>query len=180
MTRKLKQNLIVLIVFAAMAGFVYFKYLITPLDIKNREALSQLQQAESKLSEMKRRAMELPKLQAEMRILETEVTELEKSLPRNKEIPDIIRTITRTAQRYHLKIQSFSPAPMLSQPNFNEVPFQITLQGSYHSLAHFLAELGQQTRILNAKNINISSSGGKDNETTINATFTLVAYIFKG
>jgi Tfp pilus assembly protein PilO len=70
---------------------------------------------------------------------------------------------------------------MASQSSYNEVPFQITLSGTYHSLAHFLADLGQESRIISEKNINFTpESSGKDYSTTINAGFVLIAYTFKG
>lgn len=180
MTKKLQQNLIVLAVFAIFAVFVYFKYLMAPLDMKYKNSLQKLSQTESRLEEMKRRALELPKLQAEMKMLELEVAELEQRLPKNREIPELLRMVTKTAQRYHLRITNFAPSPMAQQSNYNEIPFQITMQGTYHSLAHFLSDLGQESRILHAHNINYSAGINKENDTTINVSFTLIAYTFKG
>jgi len=182
MSKKMQQNLIVLAITFVALVFVYFSYLIAPLKHKYAETTEQLKQTESKLSDMKKRALELPKLQSEMALLEQEVEDLGKRLPKEKEVPILLKTMTKTAQKYHLKITSISPQPVASQSNYNEVPFQIILSGSYHSFAHFLAEMGQESRILSEKNIVYTSgySGGKDNSTTINATFILVAYTFKG
>jgi type IV pilus assembly protein PilO len=182
MSKKMQQNLIVLAITFVALVFVYFSYLIAPLKQKYSQTTAQLTQTESKLSDMKQRALELPKLQADMALLEYEVEDLGKRLPKEKEIPALLKTMTKTAQKYHLKITNISPQPVAAQPNYNEVPFQITLSGSYHGFAHFLAELGQKSRILSEKNITFTSasSGSKDNSTTINANFILVAYTFKG
>jgi len=184
MTKQLQQNLIALAIFFVALCFVYYKYLVTPLKLKFNDSLQQRQQTEERLNEMKRRAMELPKLQAEMKLLEEEVSSLEKLLPKDKEIPNLLRIVTKTAQRYQLKIVNFSPVGMSAQANYNEVPFQMTVQGTYHGLAHFLSELGQESRILSARDIVLSTGqqtaqkGG--DPVTINASFTLVAYTFKG
>ncbi len=177
----MQQNLVLFIMLAAAFVFVYFKLLMGPIQIKNNDALTKLQQVENRLNEMKRRAVELPKLQAEMKLLQMEVAELEKKLPREKELPGLLRTFTKTAQRYSLRISNFNPMPVVSQANYNEVPFQVTLQGTYHSLAFFLSELGQQPRVLNAKNIVFSiNPASKDNPSTVNVSFILVAFTFKG
>jgi len=98
---------------------------------------------EARLEEMKATALELPKLQAEMAVLELEVADLEKRLPKEKEIPELLRTITKTAQRYNLKISNFNPSKIVEQPNYSEVPFEMVVQGNYHSLAYFLTDLGR-------------------------------------
>lgn len=181
MTKKMQQNLILLFIFAAGLGYVYYKFLITPIKLKYQNALTELTTVESKLSEMKRRAMELPKLQAEMQLLELEVSELEKLLPKDKEIPNLLRIITKHAQHYQLRISNFAPSAAIPQSNYNEIPFQMTLQGTYHSFAAFLAELGQESRILSARNITYTvMQPNKENASTVTVNFTLVAYIFKG
>jgi len=180
MTKKIQQNLIVLAIGFIALSFIYYKYLITPLQLKYRDSASKLQQVEQKLEEMKMRAMELPKLQAEMKVLELEVAGLEKLLPKEKEIPELLRMVTKTAQKYQLKISNFSPNPIASLSNYNEIPFKITLQGTYHSFAQFLAELGQEPRILSARDIVINANQpSKENPATINVNFLLVAYTFK-
>lgn len=180
MTKKMQQHLIVLVLFAAGGIYAYYSYLLGPLKAKYQTSLDTLRTTETRLGEMRRRAQELPKLKAEMALLEKEVTDLEQLLPRDREIPDLLRTITKTAHRYHLKITSLTPSPIVPQNNYNEVPFQITLQGSYHSLAFFLAELGQEPRILSARNIGYTAGPVSKEGTLVSVTFTLVAYTFKG
>jgi type IV pilus assembly protein PilO len=180
MTKKIQQNLILLLLLSGGILFVYLKYLIGPLNAKYDQTVQNIQQTESKLNEMRRRALELPRLQADMKLLEQEVTDLEKLLPRDKEVPELLRTITKSAQRYQLKISVFAPSGISTQANYNEVLFQINLQGTYHALAHFLAELGQQPRILSVRNVNFAATPStKENMSTVNVTFMLVAYTFK-
>ena len=181
MSKKMQQNLIVLAITFIALVFVYFSYLIAPLKRRYAESSAQLMQTESKLSDMKKRALELPKLQADMALLEQEVEDLGKRLPKEKELPVLLKTMSKTAQKFHLKITSISPMPVSAQSNYNEVPFQIVLSGSYHSLAHFFSELGQESRIFSERNVIFApGTGGKDNTTTINVNFTLIAYTFKG
>jgi type IV pilus assembly protein PilO len=180
MTKKMQQNIIFLVIVAFGLGYVYFKYLLSPLQQKQTDALAQLQKQESKLTEMKRRALELPKLQAEMQMLQDEVAGLEKLLPKDKEVSELLRTVTKTAHNYHLSIMSITPQPLISQSNYNEIPFQMTVLGNYHAIANFLAEIGQDSRILSSRNINFTSMPAtKDNLATVSANFVLVAYTFK-
>jgi len=181
MTKNIQKNLIILAVLITGFLFVYFNYFIAPLNARYKESLSKLGQVESKLADTKRKALELPKLQADMASLEQEVSDLEKLLPKDKEIPGLLRIVTKTAQKYQLKITNITPGGINSQTNYNEIPFQMTIQGTYHGLAYFLSDIGQESRILSVRNINfVSTPPSKDNPNTININCTFVAYTFKG
>jgi len=181
MTKNIQNNLAILLALIVGLSFVYFNYMLAPLNARYKDNLSKLQTVESKLAETKHKAMELPKLQLGMKNLENEVADLEQLLPREKEIPGLLRTVTKTAQKYQLKISNITPGNITAQTNYNEIPFQMTIQGTYHSLAYFLNEIGQESRILSVKNINFTgSTPTKENNNTITVTCTLIAYTFKG
>ena len=181
MDKKTQQNLIALTIGFVLAIFGYFKFLIAPMDEKFASALTNLQQTQSRLTDMKKRAMELPKLQAEMKQLETEVSDLEKRLPKDKELPGLLRTITKTGQRFQLAIGNITPGGIVAAANYNEVPFQISARGTYHNIANFFAEIGQDSRILSVKDINYSAiAPTRDDPSTVSVSFTLIAYTYKG
>jgi type IV pilus assembly protein PilO len=181
MTKNIQNNLVILVILAAGLSFVYFKYVLTPLNAKYQKNLENLQSVEAKLADTKRKAMELPKLQLNMKNLENEVADLEQLLPREKEVPGLLRIVTKTAQKYQLKISNITPGAVSSQPNYNEIPFQMTIQGTYHALGYFLNEIGQEARILSVKNINYTGTPpSKENSNTISVNCTLIAYTFKG
>jgi len=181
MTKKMQQKLIMMALFLAGSLFVYRNFLLTPLVLKYKDSRTRLEESQRKLTEMRKRALELPRLQAEMKQLEQEVVELERRLPKDREIPDLLRTLTKIAQHYQLKVTNISPGAIGTQANYYEVPFQITLQGTFHSLGGFLTELGQASRIFSERNMNLNEIvATKENTSTVNATFTLIAYTFKG
>jgi type IV pilus assembly protein PilO len=117
--------------------YATYTFLLAPLNNKYAAARESLMQTQTKVAEMKQRAIELPRLIAEMKQLELQVTELEKLLPREKEIPQLLRTVTKTAQHHQLKITQISPQPVVSLANYNELPFQLSVQGPYHAIAAF-------------------------------------------
>ncbi|MCX5781598.1 MAG: type 4a pilus biogenesis protein PilO [Elusimicrobia bacterium] len=181
MTNKIKQQLVFILLIFVGAGFCYFNYILQPLDKKYNEAAIKLNQVETKLAELKIRAMELPKLKAEMESLQKEVAVLEKLLPQNKEIPGLLRTIARKAQRYNLQINVLTPAKIAPMEHYNELPFQVNLRGKYHPLAHFLADIGQEMRLMSVRSVNMNYSGSTDKNDTLNivSDFTLIAYTYK-
>jgi type IV pilus assembly protein PilO len=179
MTKEMKQNLMAVGIFIVIVLVVYFKYLINPINKKYAEADEQLSKVESKIVAMKQRARELPKLQREMKLLEAEVTELEKRLPKEKGIQQLLRLVTKDAQAYKINILTFTPNEAAEKANYTEIPFRISVRGSYHSLAQFFADLGQESRIISARNLTMTADSTTKND-TVTASFTIVAYMFKG
>lgn len=181
MTKKMQQNIMLLVLVTGGLSYAYYTFLWAPMQTKYAVSVETLKATESKVAEMRRRALELPKLQAEMKQLEQQVAELERLLPKDKEIPQLLRVVTKTAQRFQIKITQINPLAVAAQPNYNELPFQMSVQGNYHAFGYFLAELGQGSRIMSARNIVYSQiPSSKDSNATIAASFTLVAYTFKG
>ena len=181
MTKQLQQNLIAILIFTAALCFLYFKYLVAPMDKKLKTTEIKVSDIEKKLDTMKRRANDLPKLEHEMKLLKFEVSALEKTLPKEVNVQEILRIVTNESNANSIKIQSFTPLPVTAQPNYNEIPFTITCTGGFHSLARFLAELGQESRILSAQNVSLVSytSTTKESRATVNASFILKAYTYK-
>jgi len=69
MTKQMQQNILAVGIFIVLFIFAYYKYMIGPLGKKYQECSDQLAQIDTKLSSMKQRAKELPKLQKEMKSL---------------------------------------------------------------------------------------------------------------
>ena len=181
MTPKIRNNIIIIAALIIAFSFIYFNYLIAPMNAKYKENIKKLNDIETKLADTKRKALELPKLQADMKKLELEVTDLEKMLPKNKELPELIRIITKTAAKYQVKVTNITPGGAIVQPNYNEIPFQMNMQGTYHAIAYFLNDIGQESRILSVRNINFTSNTpSKENPNSVNITCTFLAYTFKG
>lgn len=181
MTKQVIQNIIVILLFIVLIAYAGNRFLLGPQKVKYNEAWTTLDQTQKKLAEMQQRALDLPRLRAERELLNREVAELEKLLPLEKEIPQLLRSMTKTAQQYQLKITQITPQAVVPQANYNELPFLISVQGTYHSLGLFLADMGQGGRLMSSRNLTIAPiDSTKNGPASISATFVLVAYTFKG
>jgi len=75
-------------------------------------------------------------------------------------------------------VQSIVPTGSAQVEYFTRVSYQITLKGNYTDIGRFLTALGLEERILTTENLNLSATPGAD--TSISASFTLVAYQYNG
>jgi type IV pilus assembly protein PilO len=172
------------VILAAMAviGFpyVWWTYLMSPAMDKIKTTRADNQQIEEKVETMKRTAARLGALEKERDALLAEVGKAEKKLPKKKNLEEIIRIVTEESQRQKVFIASFSPAGESPKNYFVEIPFGINFTANFHSLARFLAAMGQQERIMAARNVSISFSAIPTKGHTVSGSFTLLTYIFRG
>ncbi len=179
---KQQQQLIIGVLVAFLGIFVYWKYFVIPTmaDIKTKQAL--YQDLVGKVETAKRQAQRLPALQAELEKLRIDLLAMEKQLPTDKDIPSIIRILTKEAQVENIEFTSMAPKPLTNQSFFQIIPFDLQFTGTLHGLARFLAALGQQDRIFQAQNLKLNQTGGTAETGIINLNISLLiqTYAYSG
>ncbi len=183
MSKKQQQNLIGLII--ALVGLIYVwnSYLIGPLNDNLKKKSKEITDIRVEIENLKRQSFELPKIKKQIEYLKAEVSDLERYLPKERELPGLLRAITRTAGNFQVRILNISPDGTSQKQNYTEHIFSITAQGNYHTIAKFLSEIGQAGRIISARNLSfspMSATPAGPSDVTISVNFQLVAYTYKG
>ena len=135
-----------------------------------------------KLKVAQDRAQQLSKMQQEMANLQVDVAGLEKQLPKDRELPSLIRVITHRAESYGVVVGTLTPGKPISKGLYDEIPYSVALTASFHGLGHFLSAMGKGDRLFAARNLAVTPAGvsKSDPTKTINATFQLIAFKYHG
>jgi len=186
MNKKQQQTLVGIIIVIIGLIYVMQSYLVGPLSKSIKEKSDELSRVNAEIQTLKIQSLELPRIRKQLEYLQSEVADLEKFLPREKELPSLLKAITRTASNYQVKILNISPAGTSEKDKYTEHIFNISAQSTYHSLAMFLAEISQGGRIISSRDLNFSPlmsappAPGARPSNTISVNFQLVAYTYKG
>lgn len=157
--------------------YSYWSLVFSPISKQIATQRATVQDLNGKLEIAKARASQLSKIQAEMASLQIEVSELEKLLPRGRELPSLIRVFTHRAEANGVAVTSFRPSKLAAKGLYDEIPYDITLTSSMHSMVHFLTAMGKGDRLFAARNLALTGAATKtDPSKTVNATFTLIAF----
>jgi type IV pilus assembly protein PilO len=179
---KQQQQTIFAVALAVIGGsYVYWNYLLKPqlTAIKDRQA--KLADLTTRIETVERQARRLPALQAEREKLRLELAGLEKQLPKDRDIPNIIRILTREAIQENLVFTRLGPKTPARKDFFETIPFDLQFTGTLHALGRFLSSLGQQDRIFQAQGITLSPTGGSDTGiVSLTITLTIVTYAYAG
>jgi len=173
------RNLIIILasmVLLVVLSYVVYSYQITPMKQEMDQNTSQLNELKQKLRIANERADQLNQIQLEMAGLQIDVAQLEKQLPKGKELPSLIRVLTHRAESNGISISMLTPNRLVTKGLYDEVPYNLSVSASYHALGRFLTAMGKGERLFAARNMSLAPSATRDAGKTVNATLTLIAF----
>ena len=159
--------------------FIYFKFFLVPINNSISDKRNKIETLENDISIAKKESAGLEELKVRSVLLQQEVADLQKKLPKSKEIPGFLRIVTRNAQRFGGKLQNISQPTMVVQQEYNELKYNFSFTSSFHSLGNFFAEIGQEERLLSIRDLTLSAQAGTDKSITVSGTFSLIAFMAK-
>lgn len=148
---KQKIGILVAVLVIEAVVLLYFLYLPKRKVLIDLKAQHQTLQAE--VEEKTKIANNLPKIQKEYNDLNIELEKALTELPNSKEIPSLLTSITSTGKSAGLDFLVFRPRAEVVKDFYADVPVDITVYGSYYSVANFFAAVANLPRIVNVANV---------------------------
>ena len=180
MNQEQQKQIVMVVVAAGIFGNIYFSKLLKPVQAEIVSQESELASVNSRIESFRVTANQRDQLLKRVEDLKVKVAAVEKRLPRDRNVQDIIRIVSELAAKHGVSYSSFSPMGEQNSALFVEIPFGLSVTGSVLSINKFLAALGQQERILSARTLSLSYSADPKKNQTVTGTFTLVAFVYNG
>ena len=166
------------VLFGGLFIYAYLVYFWLPTAKKIEENSKKVASIETDIGRARMQKAKYKDLEAKLASLREEKEAAQKKLPRERKLPDLLRTVTALSRRYDVSIQSITPAGSAQVEYFNRVSYGISIKGDYASIGRFLTALGLEERILTTENLVMTATPGS--ESSASASFTLVAYQYNG
>ncbi len=128
---------------------------------KARMAADNLQQYKEKVAEAQKRFEKIAEV-----------------LPKKKEIPNLLRSISDLGKGAGLDFLSFKPGGEVPKDFYAEIPVNISIRGPYHNMGYFLDQISKLDRLVTVDNINMGSPDQVRNEVLLNSSCRLLTYRF--
>ena len=119
---------------------------------------------------------DLPRFEAEYEQLHQRWSLAAELLPTDRQVAALLRKITLAAQQTGVRFVTFRPSGPKNEQYYTEMPLQITVNGGYHQVGSFLAELANLRRIITVSNVKLKTNSGNDPLLTTAVEFTASAY----
>lgn len=168
------------VVGALVLSFLYYRFYWSPISQKIAEYKAKIEQVEGKIQKAKVQAARQEILERELVVLRTQTAEAEERLPKDKDVPAVIDTVSRLARKHKVDLQTFSPGSPAAKQFFIEAPYAVTVVGTYHEIGLFLAAVALEKRIFNVRNVNYSLGPASASRVSpLSVSFTLISYQYK-
>ncbi len=174
------QQLIIAFPIILIGGlFAYYKYLLVPLNSRSKILQNELGKIKQEYVESERRAARLPQLQKEIVQLNREISETEKKLPASKDVPNLIRFLSKRMDRHNITWQRIAPGQQVTKDYYVEQTYSIPFSTTYHNLANFLSEIGQMERIFASRFGKLNVANGVEG-TMVTGELIFLIYTSRG
>ncbi len=171
---KLIIGAVVLIITIVLFFFIFFKPNADELNKLNKQKVT----LEKKLDKVKKKARNKERLEKELEETQIVFDETSKLLPKEKEIPQLLRDISALGRNAGLDFLAFKPGKDAPKDFYAEIPVQINVNGPYHNLGFFLDQVSKLDRIVTVDNIKMSGPKMDAGEMLLASSCTLKTYRF--
>jgi len=170
---------IALAIVAPLLIFVGYYFLIlgprmTRTDGLRAHIADMIQERARKLSE----AQAMPDRQKEVEVLDRQLKLAIARLPDEKEIPDLLSSVSNLGRDSGLDILIFRQKPETYQEFYAQVPVEMQVRGGYHQVAAFFDRVGKLDRIVNVSDISMKDPKVVGDDMVLQANCQVTTYRF--
>lgn len=162
---------------AVIVGAFYFLYW-SPAVEAEQQKLKKLSELREDIRRLEAVANKLEEFRGKVAERERDLEMLRRSLPPEKETPDLMRKVEYLARQSNLNVRRFQPAATVSKDYYQEWPISIDVEGNYHNLALFFDRVGRLPRLVNVSNVRVRSQSRQSASNTIAASCTATTYVY--
>jgi len=80
-------------------------------------------------------------------------------MPEEKEVPNLLRQVSFTAQETKTRIKFFAPKETQAREFYLELPFEIKYAAPYHSVGYFFEGIRRMERIVHVASFSLEAKG---------------------
>ena len=133
---------------------------------------------EGELLKLQQQAQHRTQFMREVERLKQRLREAEEQLPKQAEIPKLLRDITFEAQQSGLRLERFEIQAETQQGDFSQVPVKMSVRGSYNEIAVFFDRLSKMPRIVNITDLMLTGPQMVNKKLVVGSSYTATTYRF--
>jgi type IV pilus assembly protein PilO len=158
--------------------FAYYFLVVSPRVRRTHELEAHIDEMLQERDRKTFEAAQMPERQQEVEQLDKQLKLALTRLPDEKEIPELLSSISNLGRDAGLDILVFRQMPEAYQEFYAEVPVDMQVRGGYHQVAQFLDRVGKLDRIVNVSNIVVKAPKVVDEDLILEANSRVTTFRF--
>ena len=156
----------------------YYFLIVSPRTVRTAQLSTHIEEMQQERDQKKFEAEQMPERQKEVDALDKQLKFALTRLPDEKEIPDLLSSISNLGRDSGLEILVFRQMPEGYQEFYAEVPVDMQVRGNYHQVAQFLDRVGKLDRIVNVSNIALKAPKNVDETVQLDVNSRVTTFRF--
>lgn len=173
-----KYKIIIAIVLLLLPAVIFYFAFYDKKTKEINKLDKQITQLEKKLTQVKKKAQNRERLRQELAETMVVFEETSALLPKEKEIPKLLKDISALGTNAGLDFLAFKPGGDTPKDFYAEIPVDINVNGPYHNLGFFLDQVSKLDRIVTVNNIKMGGPKMDAGEMLLSSSARLVTYRF--
>ncbi|TVQ79048.1 MAG: hypothetical protein EA369_05620 [Bradymonadales bacterium] len=172
---------LVVVILGILAYYQFGKW--SEISAKVASLQEERSRLERQFEDRQRVADDLSTFQENTRRLEEDLRVALRQLPREREIPQLLRDIYTLGNQSGITFRSFEPGNPQTRNLYSELPLRLQITGGYHEVAVFFDRVGKMNRIVNISNIELggaSTPAARGDREVLNVNATATTFMFTG
>ena len=157
---------------------VFYFYVWAPTAEESTALEIEIQEMQLENNRTRLIAGRLPQLEAELELMEVQLTTLSNILPDEQQAVPLLGALQRSAADVNLEIRRFDQQGVILHDFYAEVPIQLDLVGRYHDLALFFDRVAKFGPIVTVGEVSIRALQQSNGIDTIEAQCTASTFYF--
>ncbi|MBM4246074.1 MAG: hypothetical protein FJ148_20130 [Deltaproteobacteria bacterium] len=161
-----------------LALLAYWFLVVSPRMSRTSQLVAHIEEMEQERDKKKFEAEQMPARQKEVDALDKQLKFALTRLPDEKEIPELLSSISNLGRDSGLEILVFRQMPEGFQEFYAEVPVEMSVRGNYHQVAQFLDRVGKLDRIVNVSSIALKAPKNVDESVQLDVNSRITTFRF--
>ncbi len=173
-----KYKILLAVALLLLPVVIFYFAFFSPNNQKITNLNNQKVSLENRLIAVKKKASNRERLRQELDETIAVFEETSTLLPKEQEIPQLLKDISALGTNAGLDFLSFKPGTDTPKDFYAEIPVNINVNGPYHNLGFFLDQVSKLDRIVTVDNIKMSGPKMESGEMILASSCSLMTYRF--
>lgn len=166
----------VYIVIAGIYGYLWFY----PKMTEAKDLQTKITGLQKEIDNESITASQLPKIKKEREEFKAQLAQALTQMPNQKEISNLLSSISLSGSESGLDIISFTPAGETPKGFYAEVPVEMKVQGGYGNIFLFFEKIAKLQRIVNISRLNLGDAKDVKGDIVLTSDFKATTFRFLG
>jgi len=170
-----REKVLVLVLSILLPSFLFYKFIYMPYNERIYNLKNEIKNLELEISKLESVVKKEKEIDLQYQKRKEFLEEIKNILPTEKEIPELLKSISENAKKNKLEIIKFSPVKEEKRDYYDLITFNMELRGYFYDLINFLNDITKMPRLVNIDEIEFVPQQ-KDEKIILKANFNTYKY----